>query len=72
MSGRDRAGRAPGRPGGGRHHRSEAIEAPPALAAAQARHEGEVGRAFVAALPADAARFLARRRLHRAGPNGTA
>ncbi|MEW2546645.1 aminoglycoside phosphotransferase family protein [Streptomyces sp. NPDC047002] len=44
------------------------IDIPPALAAAQALHEGGAGRAFVAALPADTARFLARWGLRGAGP----
>ncbi|MBP0461925.1 aminoglycoside phosphotransferase family protein [Streptomyces montanisoli] len=44
------------------------IEVPAELAASQARFEGEAGRAFVAALPATAAGFLARWGLRRTGP----
>jgi streptomycin 6-kinase len=44
------------------------IEVPAGLAEAQARYEGDAGRAFVAALPGNAAGFLARWRLRRTGP----
>ncbi|WP_329456455.1 aminoglycoside phosphotransferase family protein [Streptomyces sp. NBC_01497] len=44
------------------------IEVPAALARAQAKYEGDAGRAFVAALPGHAADFLARWRLRRTGP----
>ncbi|MCF3961989.1 aminoglycoside phosphotransferase family protein [Streptomyces fuscigenes] len=43
------------------------IEVPPGLAEAQARYEGDAGRAFVAALPGHAAAFLARWGLRRTG-----
>ncbi|MEU3254459.1 aminoglycoside phosphotransferase family protein [Streptomyces sp. NPDC006997] len=45
------------------------IEVPPELAATQSRHNGAAGRAFVAALPALAARFLDAWALRPAGPS---